>query len=130
LEGRGFNAFVSGVGRHSRNPGQPLDQVGILAQTGYQIVPEAWEPFARYEYIDFDGLTNIGGGVHAVDDSTVNILSLGVNRYFHRHGAKVVLEVMHAFDPIPVADSFVGLLQDAPGTDGQTVFRTQAQLAM
>ena len=75
-------------------------------------------------------MTDVGDGALPVADSSVNILSLGVNRYYHRQGAKIVFEVMHAFDPIPVADPFIGFLQDAPGASGQTVFRTQVQLAM
>jgi hypothetical protein len=130
LEGHGLNAFIEGVGRHSRNPGQPVDQFGLIAQAGYQVIPDAWEPFARYEYIDFGGLSNVGSDATAVGDSSVNLVSVGVNRYFHRNGAKIVFEVMHALDPIPVGDSFIGLLPDAPGADGQTVFRTQVQLAL
>lgn len=129
LEGHGVNAFVSAVGRHGDNPTQPLDQFGFLAQGGVHIVPDAFELFTRYEYIDFDGLTDVGGAAVPVSDSSLSMLSVGFNRYYHRQGAKITCEVMHAFDTVPVADPFIGWLADSPGQDGQTVFRSQLQLA-
>ena len=128
VEKCGFMAFGSFVQRSSLVPGENIDQSGVQFLTAYQIVPEKLEPFVRYEYIDFDGFTNVGSAKTAVADSSVNIFSVGTNWYFKRHAAKLTFEVSHAFDPIPVAVSAYGLLLDSSGNDGQTTVRTQLQV--
>lgn len=127
LEGRGFSFFVAGVGRHSRNE-ESLDQYALMAQSGYQLVPEKWEPYVRYEYICLDGMTNVGSTGVPVADSNISLFTLGVNRYFARHAAKVTSEVIYAADPLPVRATGVGLLEDPLAQDGQVAFRTQVQV--
>ena len=128
MERSGWMAFGSIVQRSSLVTGEDIDQTGVQALTAYQIIPGKLEPFVRYEYIDFDGFTNVGNGKTAVADSSVNIVSAGGNWYFKRHNAKVTVEVLHALDPIPVAVSSTGLLLDASGNAGQTAVITQLQL--
>jgi hypothetical protein len=128
LERCGYMAFASIVQRYSLVDAEDIGQSGVHVMTGYQILPEKLEPFIRYEYIDFDGVTNVGSARTNVEDCSVNLVSSGVNWYVKRHSAKVTIEVMHAFDPIPVAAPLTGLLVDASGNDDQTVLRTQLQL--
>lgn len=128
IERCGFMAFGSFVQRSSLVDGDDTEQNGLQALTAYQIIPDKLEPFVRYEYIDFDGVTNVGSGVTAVADSSVNIVSAGANWYIKRHAVKVTVEAKHALDPIPVAVPMTGFLVDASGEDGQTVLMTQLQL--
>lgn len=127
-ENAGLTLTGGVVGRHSLHEGRAIDQHGALFLAGYQIVPDKVEPFFRYEYIDFDGVTNVGAGGVAVEDSSLNIVSGGFNYYFDRHGLKFTAEVMHALDNIPFTAANTGFLQDEAGKDGQTVVRTQLQL--
>ena len=128
LERSGWMAFGSVVQRSSLVAGEDINQTGVQALTAYQIIPNKLEPFFRYEYIDFDGFTNVGSGKTAVADSSVNLITAGGNWYFKRHNAKLTVEVVHALDPIPVAVSSTGLLLDASGNSGQTALITQLQL--
>lgn len=127
-ENHGFMMFGAVVGRESRATGTPINQSGALFMTSYQLVPEKLEPFFRYEYIDFDGFTNVGANGAPVLDSSLNILSAGFNWYFHRHGLKITTEVMHALDAVPFSAGNTGFLADQPGQSGQTVLRNQLQL--
>ncbi|MEN6496024.1 MAG: hypothetical protein ABFD16_17215, partial [Thermoguttaceae bacterium] len=124
LEGHGFNLFVAGVGRHTTDQQVAINQYGFLAQCGYQIVPEKWEPYVRYEYINFDHVTGIGGAT--IPNTNLNLVTVGVNRYFARHAAKITVEAIYAANPIPVSVTKMGLLQDP--LDGQVVLRSQLQL--
>lgn len=127
-ENAGLTLFGAVVGRHSLHEGRAIDQHGVLLQAGCQVAPDELEPFVRYEYIDFDGVTNVGAGGVAVGDSSLNLVSAGFNYYFDRHGLKFTAEAVHALDNIPFTAAATGLLQDDPGEDGQTVVRTQLQL--
>ena len=96
FENAGWMAFAAVVGRHSLVVGDVTDQYGALLMTSYQVLPDRWEPFARYEYIDFDGVTNVGASGLPVDDSSLNLLGAGANWYFHRHSLKLTVEAVHA----------------------------------
>ncbi|MCO6043733.1 hypothetical protein NG895_07420 [Aeoliella sp. ICT_H6.2] len=124
----GFMAFASLVQRHSLAEAQDITQSGVEFMTAYQIIPDKIEPFFIYQYVDFDGYTNVGSKALPVADSSVNIVNAGVNWYFKRHACKATFEVSHAFDPIPIAVPYTGFLEDVSGNSGQTVFRTQLQL--
>lgn len=128
IERCGFMAFGSLVQRHALAPGQDFTQSGVEFMTAYQIVPDTIEPFFIYQYVDFDGFTNVGANALPVADSSVNIVSAGMNWYFKRQACKATFEVSHALDPIPVAAPYTGFLEDVSGNSGQTVFRTQLQL--
>ncbi|WP_425400483.1 hypothetical protein [Aeoliella sp.] len=128
VERCGFMAFGSVVQRHALADTQDFTQTGVEFMTAYQIIPDTIEPFFIYQYIDFDGWTNVGSGATPVADSSVNILSAGLNWYFKRHACKLTFEASHALDPIPVAVPYTGFLQDVSNNSGQTVFRTQLQL--
>ncbi|PQO36656.1 hypothetical protein [Blastopirellula marina] len=127
-ESHGFAAFGSFVGRHSLVEGQDINQFGGLCQVSYQVIPDHWEPFMRYEYIWFDGFTDVGAGINPVNDSNLNIVAAGFNWYFHRQGFKFTIEAMHAFNEIPFSSPNTGFLADEAGESGQTVLRSQIQL--
>ena len=75
MERSGWMAFGSIVQRSSLVTGEDIDQTGVQALTAYQIIPGKLEPYVRYEYIDFDGFTNVGSGKTAVADSSVNLVN-------------------------------------------------------
>ncbi|WP_413433217.1 hypothetical protein [Crateriforma spongiae] len=127
-ENAGFMAFVSTVGRHAQQSSGNIDQTGVMMMSSYQVVPEKFEPYVRYEYVDFDGVINTGALALPVSDSSLNVLSLGINWYFARHACKWTTEVLHSFDPVPFTSANTGLLVDQAGRNGQTVLGTQLQL--
>ena len=127
-ESHGFAAFGSLVARNSMAESQDINQYGALCQASYQVIPNHFEPFARYEYIWFDGFTDVGSRATPVNDSNLNILTAGFNWYFHRHGCKLTIEAIHAFNEVPFASPNVGLLADEAGESGQTVLSSQIQL--
>ena len=105
--------------------GEDHDVIGLLIQAGYQIPNTNWEPFVRYEYIDFDDAYTDGLGN---DYDEVNIITLGVNHYFAKHNAKFTLDVLYALDPLPVKEEGLGLRADGLEYDEQIVLRAQFQL--
>lgn len=124
----GFNVYGAVVARHASNDGTPdVDQWGALVQAGYMVVPDVLEPFARYEFIDFDGFSDIGATTALAEDE-VSIVTVGVNYYLKKHNAKLTVDVVHALDPIPTSRTHTGLLPDASDEDGQTALRAQFQL--
>src|SRR5262245_63389 len=56
FETGGFNIYGAVIGQNLDLPagGTDLDNFGILVQAGYMIVPDKWEPFARYEFVSID----------------------------------------------------------------------------
>ncbi|MHC4101541.1 MAG: porin, partial [Planctomycetota bacterium] len=118
LEGDGWNLFAYVVGNHpDPDVGSSMDQIGVVVQGGYYFADE-WEGFARYEWSDLD--------TTGLDD--VNILTLGVNRYFAKHALKWTTDFGYAFDSVPFTARGIDWREDASGEDGQIVVRTQFQL--
>jgi hypothetical protein len=106
------------------------DQIGIVVQGGYYL-NDTWEIYGRYEYADLD--------TEDLDD--INILSVGVNKYFADHHAKWTTELGFAMDPIlgndyaagsedGIVGSFplAGWRIDPADEDGQVLIRTQVQI--
>ena len=109
------------------------NQLGIVGQASYFIVPDKFEPFVRYEWIDFDGVYyrnnqgGIQGGSRNLDGKDeLSILTVGANYYFHKHNAKLTVDLVYAFDQVPVANTGGGLLRSACGD--QYALRAQFQL--
>lgn len=89
------------------------------------VIPNSgWEPFVRWEYLDLDDAVNDGSNTY--DD--LNLLTVGVNRYFNQHAAKFTLGVVFALDAVPITSGGLGLRADNPNIDDQTVVRAQCQL--
>ncbi|MHC4416569.1 MAG: porin [Planctomycetota bacterium] len=100
------------------------DQTGLVLQGGYYLT-DNWEGFLRYEYSDFD--------ITGIDD--INIVTLGVNRYFAGHNAKWTTDIGIGFDPVigvsavaGGASPITGYRADARDEDSQVVIRTQLQI--
>ncbi|MBN1853228.1 MAG: hypothetical protein JW829_10910 [Pirellulales bacterium] len=130
IEGYGLSLYGAAVGRISQNPGEDINQYGFEAQAAYHLIQDELELFCRYENIFYDGVADIGDPTTMVPiiDNSVNILSLGLNRYYNRHAAKLTTEVLYAADPISIPMPQVGLLRDQGGQDGQWAVRCQMQL--
>jgi hypothetical protein len=106
------------------------DQIGIVIQGGYYL-NDTWELYGRYEYADLD--------TSGLDD--INILSVGVNKYFADHHAKWTTELGFAMDPVLGNDVAAGSTSNEPGAfplagwridpddeDGQITIKTQIQI--
>ncbi|MHC4130326.1 MAG: hypothetical protein ACYSUA_19640 [Planctomycetota bacterium] len=128
----GGNVFAALMWRDLDNPSpiSDADQVGIVVQGGYYL-NDTWELYGRYEYADLD--------LSGLDD--LNILSVGVNKYFADHHAKWTTELGFAMDPILGNDSAAGRDNGSPGAyplagwqidpdgeDGQVTIKTQIQI--
>ncbi|MHC4317231.1 MAG: porin [Planctomycetota bacterium] len=106
------------------------DQMGFVVQGGYYL-NDTWELYGRYEYADLD--------TKDIDD--VNILSVGINKYFADHHAKWTTELGFAMDGILGHDEaaggfdgntgafpLAGWRADPDGDDGQVTIKTQIQI--
>lgn len=121
VEGRGWNVFLAGVGKHVQGQGAApeRDQYGLLAQAGVFVIPNRLELFGRYEYVSFDGAFN--ATATPIDDQ-VNLTTVGVNWFFLGHNAKVTSDVVYVWDALPAGSTGLGLLTSDDGP--QVVFRT------
>jgi hypothetical protein len=120
LEFDGANVFASFVYRTiDFAVSDTMDQFGFTVQGGF-FFNDDWEGFARYEYADPDSDT--------IED--LNVITLGVNRYWHKHNLKWTTDIGFGLDEISsaFASSGVGWQADAPDQDGQIVLRSQFQL--
>ncbi len=138
-EWNGLNVFVAAAGMHTDGvvAANSRDHFGAMGQVGYMVIPDKFEPFARYEWISFDGATNAG-------DQDVNLITVGFNYYLKKHDAKFTMDVVYALDPIDGttgslstgafpnsasgSSSGLGIRRDTLGQDGQIVMRAQFQL--
>jgi hypothetical protein len=143
VEVAGFNLFGAFYGQqfsdNDSTAGLPTDlddanQIGLVAQAGVFLIPDKFELFGRYEWIDFDGAyyRNNGGGTQGgtrnlTDDDELSIVTFGGNWYARKHNLKLTLDVAWALDPVPVANTGAGFL--ASSDDDQVVLRSQVQFA-
>ncbi|MHC4947000.1 MAG: porin [Planctomycetota bacterium] len=99
-----------------------VDLWGFVVQGGIYLVPDEWELFARYDYIDIGDLIPTG--------EDYEVITVGVNRYWAKHALKWTTDVQFGLEEIDgrVDSSGIGTLTDAPGEDGQIVIRSQFQL--
>lgn len=122
LEFGGANLFGAVFGRHSdpnADSAMEFDQYAFVVQGGYHIIPDKWEIFGRYEWMDFDG---------AFPDD-YNAVTVGFNHYFHKHDWKWTTDVVWNLDTVPYGSSGIGLITDGTSTDeDQVVLRSQIQM--
>ena len=102
--------------------GADFDQWGVGAQGAVFLVEDRWELFGRWEHLDFDGALGAGR------DDSLELLTVGVTRYFRGHALKWITQITYALDGVPVGRTQLGLRADAPGDDGQIGFVSQIQL--
>ncbi len=106
------------------------DNYGFEVSASYMI-DDKWEPFVRYEYMDFDD------DVMMVDNS-IALVTLGINCYQAKHNSKFTADVVFGLDHISEQSdnltlldpsASLGLLDDDGTEDGQVAVRLQYQLA-
>jgi hypothetical protein len=102
--------------------GADFDQWGVGAQAAAFIHEDQWELFGRWEHLDFDDALGAGR------EGSLDLLTVGMTRYFHGHALKWVTQVVYALDEVPVSRTHLGLRADAPGDDGQIGFVSQIQV--
>ena len=120
IENEGWNLFASITGSNTEGAGATpdLSLVGFVIQSGYMVVPDTFEPFVRWEWIDPDV------------SHQVNLVSVGANYYLNRHNAKITADVVWAQNSLDVigGSSGLGLLTDVAGETDQVAIRAQFQL--
>jgi len=141
VEFGGANFYLGFIGQHFDDNDSTAvlptelddaDQYSIVAQAGVFVIPDKLEPFVRYEWTDFDGVyyrpngaAAQGGSRNLTGDDSLGVLAIGANYYLSKHNAKLTLDVLYAFDPVPVDNTGGGLLRN--DEDGQVAVRAQAQ---
>lgn len=120
IECEGTNLYAAIVGVHFNNIGgtNDIDQFGFVVQGGIMLIPDKFEPFLRWEWIDPDT-------THAV-----NLVTVGTNYYLHKHNAKITTDLVWALNSLATigASSSQGLLGDSVGQRNQVALRAQFQL--
>ena len=129
LEGDGWNLYAAFTGQHVESNGSvgilEADQWGLVLQGGVFIVPDKVDLYARYEWIDVDGVNfkQSTGVTTATSDDTAQILTVGTNYFLRGHRTKLSFDVVHAFDGLPVTDTGTGLrASDGPSTTVRSQF--------
>lgn len=102
--------------------GADSDQYAFGAQGAIHLVPDEWELFGRYEYIDFDD------SLGAMRDDSLSLVTVGVVNYIQGHAVKWTNQLTYALDEVPSGTSSVALVTDGVGEDGQIGFISQIQL--
>jgi len=102
--------------------GADSDQFAVGAQGNVHLVPDQWEAFGRWEYLDFDDALGAGR------DDALTLLTVGIARYFHGHAVKWSTQVTYALDEVPDGTATVGLVTDGPGERGQVGLISQIQI--
>jgi len=135
IKSNGLSVFGSFVGQEARvNNGtsggavanHTRENFGAVLQAGYFVIPEKFEPFARYEWLNIDSDTGSPGAL--------SIYTFGANYYLKKHAAKLTLDVVWApqsvntFSTFAGANSSQGLLNDASQNEDQVAIRAQMQL--
>ncbi len=130
LEGDGWNLYAACSGRNIESNGSPgileADQWGALLQGGVFLVPDKLDLYARYEWIDVDGVAfkQSTGVTTATTDDIARLLTVGMNYFLRGHQTKITVDVVHAFDGLPMTDTSTGMIaSDGPSTilRGQTM---------
>jgi phosphate-selective porin OprO/OprP len=127
IETGGFNIFAEFVGQSisatDLNPAGDMDNYGFVVQGGYMVVPDKFEPFARYEMVSID---------NAPDD--LSLITAGFNYYWKAHSMKFTADVVYSMEPLTAANTMntsmtgAGLLPDNANADEQIALRAQFQL--
>jgi hypothetical protein len=126
--GLGVYGAVVGLDRETSTgafgPGSPetsLYDWGVLLQAGYML-NERYEVFGRWDVTFLDDAILAAG-----DEDTINEITLGVNRYFHGHSAKLTVDASYLPDGAPSNEAGIGVLAS---DEEQFVVRGQFQLLL
>ncbi len=102
--------------------GTDSDQYAFGIQGGVHLVPDEWELFGRFEYIDFDD------ALGAMRDDSLSMVTVGVVNYIQGHNIKWTNQLTFAMDEVPSGTTSLALVTDGVGEDGQVGFISQIQL--
>ena len=124
IECEGTNLYGAIVGLHNNNINgvNDVDQFGFVLQGGMMLIPDKFEPFLRWEWIDPD------------TSHAVNLITVGTNYYLHKHNAKITTDLVWALNSLhgmmggPGSSTGLGLLTDSLNQKNQVAFRAQFQL--
>ena len=111
--------MIAAAMRDADDAGLDVDQYGFFIRGGLFVMDDL-ELYAQYEWGDLD--------VDAIEE--LQVITLGVNKYWDKHNLKWQSDLGFAFDEVSSAwaSDSSGWRADAPGEDGQIVVRTQVQL--
>ena len=101
--------------------GKSSNEYSLLAEVGY-IFDQKIEPFARWEYMDLQG-------VPAGSNNWINVLTGGVNYYFYGNRLKMTGEIMYLPQGLPFDDGPSDELANTNGK-GELVYEVQLQLLL
>jgi len=120
----GANVFASFTGNHGDfDSGMgDFDQYGLVVQGGLHVIPDEWEIFARWEWVDFDDAFGAGA------EDEFSAITGGFTYYRYGQNLKFTTDILFALDENQVANGYTGLLLDAAGEDSQWVLRSQMTL--
>jgi hypothetical protein len=139
-----FNLYAAYVGRHIEfDPGagptataDDAHQWGVLVQAGVFVIPDRLDLFARWEYLQLDGIEEVVGGGDDIDALSLpvgihdhqHIFTFGGNYYFRKHDVKVTLDLLWAPGGIRAGESGGGTLTSNDDDLDQCAIRGQFQL--
>ncbi len=131
-EGDGWNLFAAFTGRQIESNDSPsiidADQWGAVLQGGIFIIPDKVDLYARYEWVDSDGVAfkQSTGVTTATDDDVAQLITLGTNVFLRGHNTKLSFDVVHAFNGLPHTDTGAGLRASGGPS---TTLRSQVQIS-
>lgn len=119
VESGGLSVFgaITGLRINAIRGGSDVEAYGLVVQGAFMVIPDKFEPFLRWEWIDPDATHQI------------NLVTLGANYYLSGHNAKLTTDLVWALNSLDNASSSgLGLLSDASGKVDQLAIRAQLQL--
>jgi hypothetical protein len=143
LEAQPFFASAAGVGRlvndddgiDSGTLSDPVSddefqQYGVTALVGVFLIPDKFNIFLRYEWLDTGGFKEVTDNTYDDLDSPASsqqtIWTLGTNYYFRKHNSKLTLDLLYAPNGIRKTESGLGLIQ-SDSDDASITARAQYQ---
>lgn len=116
-ENNGLGVYAAAAASNSKSSGNNFETYGIMGQVSYFVVPDKFEPFVRYDYINFTDSGNVD----------TSLATAGFNYYLARHAAKVTVDLQYGLrSQNPVLTS--GMQTDIHDNRNQVALRAQFQL--
>jgi hypothetical protein len=120
----GWSLYASYLGRYTRNNSAAKNadtyDPTVRGQVSWAINKQ-WEPYARYEYIHFDGKEFAAGTT-----TNVHVLTAGVNYYVFGQSLRLSLDATYLPNGSPVADDGIGVLTN----NGRNIWVGRAQVQL
>jgi len=115
VESDGWNLLGAFTAREIESNGSAgimdADQWAALIQGGVFIIPDKMDLYARYTWIDVDGVafSQSSGVTAATTNDVAQLVTVGSNIFLRGHSTKFTFDVIHAFEGLPKTDSSTGL---------------------